>query len=77
MIKVGDYIRIKKEVPCGLISDSIEGNKFPLEVKSIGSCPSRGFKECKECPGHINKDNICFGRTWGYLVEPFSIDWDE
>jgi len=80
LVKVGDHVVLKKNLPADMKISEEKRKKFPLEVREIGRCPSRGNGACKECPGYIN-DMVCFGRSsseyCGYIIEPILGDWDE
>jgi len=73
MIKVGDYITLKDDIPDDIKK---EGITVPIKVESIEECPYSGCDDCIECPGYIN-DCICFGRDWGFIVKLVAKDWDE
>ena len=80
MIKVGDFIVLKKGISKSTLSTSDKYGRieFPLEVKLVTPC-NHGYKydECKGCPGQINKERLCFGRdTIGLVVEPVK-EWDD
>lgn len=81
MIKVGDHIRLKKNVHPDYLETLKLTHPFPFKVKDIRKCDTKenGSNHicCKECPGYID-GGACLGRVDNdYPFESFSNDWDE
>lgn len=77
MIKLGDYVVLKKDIDRAENKPLIGGMTFPLKVDKITACPWATSNDlvCSECPGYIN-DHICFGYKGQFVIEPLR-DWDE
>ena len=76
MIKVGDYVKLKKGIHSGTRRELTSEHNFPLKVYTITKCDG-DMKGCKECPGYINKERICFGYHGFYVAKAIPYDWDE
>ena len=78
-IKVGDYIKLKKEYKDKWNTFQENPRNYPKKVEYIEACSTQiisTYTACMICPGRIN--GICYGRGRDmFIVEPTNVDWDE